>query len=103
MFLVLRKYNLWKRPAFDRQNLQLSQQLWYQIETAVLICIFGWDSELLIFSEEDFISCHSFNQFQPKIMSRRKQAKPIRHLEDGTPALNGKKTFLNIFFYKMVS
>ena len=23
-------------------------------------------------------------------MSRRKQAKPIRHLEDGTPTLNGK-------------
>ncbi len=24
-------------------------------------------------------------------MSRRKQSKPIRHLDDGTPALNGKK------------
>ena len=23
-------------------------------------------------------------------MSRRKQAKPIRHLDDGTPTLNGK-------------
>ena len=31
-------------------------------------------------------------------MSRRKQAKPIRHLEDGTTPLNGKIEILKILF-----
>jgi hypothetical protein len=40
---------------------------------------------------------HFFGQILIRTMSRRKQSKPIRHLDDGTPALNG--TVINYLFW----
>ena len=34
-------------------------------------------------------------------MSRRKQAKPIRHLEDGSPVFNGKNNSVKISYDKL--
>ena len=34
-------------------------------------------------------------------MSRRKQAKPIRHLEDGSPVFNGKNNSVKIEYDKL--